>query len=101
MLNNESIPVHCYYSRNSAKRDFFVGDSHGKYSLLMQPLKKISFDLSADRLFSVDNIIDRGEGSFNCLKLAKKEWFIPVLGNHEQFLLKMENAHLITKSIVI
>ena len=26
-----------------------------------------------------------------------KEWFIPVIGNHEQFLLEMENAHLYNK----
>jgi predicted phosphodiesterase len=92
MLNNVSLPVHCYYSRNSNGRDFFVGDIHGKYSLLMQSLEKINFDLSVDRLFSSGDLIDRGEASFDCLKLAEKEWFIPVMGNHEQFLLDMENA---------
>ncbi|PKH01966.1 metallophosphoesterase [Psychromonas sp. MB-3u-54] len=89
MLNNVNFAVHCYYSCNSAGRDFFVGDSHGKYSLLMQSLKKINFDSSVDRLFSVGDLIDRGEASFECLKLAEKEWFIPVIGNHEQFLLEM------------
>lgn len=97
MLDNVSLPVHCYYSRNSDGRDFFVGDIHGKYSLFMQSLEKINFDVSVDRLFSVGDVIDRGEASFNCLKLAEKEWFIPVIGNHEQFLLEMENDNIYNK----
>jgi hypothetical protein len=51
MLHNVNLAVHCYYSCNSTGRDFFVGDSHGKYSLLIQSLKKINFDSNVDRLF--------------------------------------------------
>lgn len=97
MLDNFSLPVHCSYSCNKGGRDFFVGDIHGKYSLLMQSLEKINFNLDADRLFSVGDVIDRGEASFNSLKLAEKEWFIPVLGNHEQFLLEMQDDNLYHK----
>lgn len=97
MSVNVSLPVHCYYSRNSGGRDFFVGDIHGKYSLFMQALDKINFDVSVDRLFSVGDLIDRGEASFNCLKLTEKAWFIPVVGNHEQFLLEMEEDNLYKK----
>jgi len=97
MLDNISLSAHRYYSRNSTGRDFFVGDIHGKYSLLMQSLEKINFDFHCDRLFSVGDLIDRGEASFNCLKLAEKEWFIPVLGNHEQFLLEMQGDDLYHK----
>jgi predicted phosphodiesterase len=98
MLNNFNIPAHCYYSRNRDGRDFFVGDIHGKYSLIMQSLENINFDVNIDRLFSVGDLIDRGEASFNCLKLAKKKWFIPVLGNHEQFLLEVEEDNLYKKA---
>jgi len=91
MIDDFSISAHCYYYINKRGRDFFVGDIHGKYLLLMQALDKIHFDFSIDRLFSVGDVIDRGEASFNCLQLAKKSWFMPVIGNHEQFLLNTDS----------
>lgn len=91
MIDSFSLPVHCCYSQNSKGRDFFVGDIHGKYALFMQALDKINFDFTADRLFSVGDLIDRGEAPFKCLQLAEKSWFMPVLGNHEQFLIDTAN----------
>ncbi len=92
-----TLSAHRYYAQNSNGRDFFIGDIHGKYALLMQALKQINFDFNADRLFSVGDLIDRGEGSFNCLLLAKENWLIPVIGNHEQFLRESENGNIYKK----
>ena len=95
-----TLSAHHYYAQNRNGRDFFVGDIHGKYALLTLALTKIDFDFNADRLFSVGDLIDRGEASFNCLLLAQKEWFIPVLGNHEQFLRETEeNASIENKFV--
>ncbi|MFT6985714.1 MAG: putative phosphodiesterase [Psychromonas sp.] len=85
------LTPHRYYPANRIGRDYFVGDLHGKYALLRQALQKINFDFDNDRLFSVGDLIDRGEEPFQCLLLAQENWFIPVLGNHEQFLIECED----------
>ena len=94
-----TLPAHHHYAQNSNGRDFFVGDIHGKYALLTRALIKLDFDFNADRLFSVGDLIDRGEASFNCLLLAQKDWFIPVLGNHEQFLRETKNGDIYNKFV--
>lgn len=90
------LSAHHYYQQNKYGRDFFVGDIHGKYRVLMQALDKLNFDFSADRLFSVGDVIDRGEAAFKCLCLAQQHWFIPVLGNHELFLMEAEHGNIHT-----
>ncbi|WP_019614806.1 metallophosphoesterase [Psychromonas ossibalaenae] len=92
-----SLAAHNYYEANRNGRDFFVGDIHGKHSLLMLALEQINFDFSVDRLFSVGDVIDRGEDSFYCLLLANKNWFIPVIGNHEQFLREIDDNNMYKK----
>lgn len=94
-----SLTAHRYYSENSLGRDFFVGDLHGKYLLLMQGLQKIAFDFNNDRLFSVGDLIDRGEASFHSLLLTQESWFIPVVGNHEQFLFEFEDTDIHKKIV--
>lgn len=94
-----TLSTHCNYSKNTKGHDFFVGDIHGKLSLLMHALHQIHFDVNVDRLFSVGDVIDRGEASFNCLLLTKENWFIPVMGNHEQFLSDIDNSDVYKKSI--
>ncbi len=96
-MNNYSLPVHCHFSLNQAGRDFFVGDIHGKYALFKRALDEINFDFTFDRLFSVGDLIDRGEASFKCLLMAEKSWFMPVIGNHEQFLLDTANNDISMK----
>lgn len=71
------------HSENTEGRDFFVGDIHGQYRLLMEALRKVDFDRKRDRLFSVGDLIDRGSDSFKCLSLAFEPWFYGVRGNHE------------------
>ena len=94
-----SLSAHHHYTQNRNGRDFFVGDIHGKYALLTRALIKLDFDFNADRLFSVGDLIDRGEASFNCLLLAQKEWFIPVLGNHEQLLREAASGDIYNKFV--
>lgn len=71
------------HEANTTGRDFFVGDIHGQYNLLMEAMARIEFDKTRDRLFSVGDLIDRGADSFECLSLAFEPWFFGVRGNHE------------------
>ncbi len=71
---------------NDRGRDYFVGDIHGEYELLMSELDRLSFDPTRDRLFSVGDLIDRGPDSLQALRLIREPWFYGVLGNHELML---------------
>ena len=72
---------------NSKGKDYFVGDIHGEYSLLMEGLRFVNFDVERDRLFATGDLIDRGANSYDCLILAQEPWFHSTLGNHETFAL--------------
>ena len=71
------------HAANTQGRDFFVGDIHGQYDLLMKALNNVAFDRGRDRLFSVGDLIDRGAKSLDCLSLPFEPWFFGVRGNHE------------------
>jgi len=77
---------HRRFPLNQAGQDWFVGDLHGEYTLLMQSLERVGFDSTRDRLFAVGDLIDRGPDSRRCLELLKEDWFHSTLGNHEQVL---------------
>jgi len=68
-------------------RDFVVGDLHGCFDELAKLMTYVKFDPKRDRLFSTGDLIDRGPRSSDCLALLKKNWFYPVLGNHEDLIL--------------
>lgn len=72
-----------HFPRNTAGRDFVVGDIHGMFSLLETRLTEIGFDKTRDRLFSVGDLIDRGPESHWVLDYLNQPWFHPVLGNHD------------------
>ncbi|QUM81312.1 metallophosphoesterase [Moritella sp. 5] len=80
MRIHKNIPI------NHKGRDFFVGDIHGEYNLLLATLAQCQFDFECDRLFSVGDIVDRGPDSMACLELLHKPWFYAVRGNHEEML---------------
>lgn len=82
------IPLHRYFPRNTQGRDLFVGDIHGNYPLFIHALKVLHFDKYHDRIFSAGDLTDRGVDSFRTLQLARERWFIPVLGNHESFIME-------------
>ncbi|WP_298442841.1 metallophosphoesterase [uncultured Ferrimonas sp.] len=67
---------------------FFVGDIHGEYHQLMRSLAHVGFNAdNGDQLYSVGDLIDRGEHSLRCLELLEKPWFHAVRGNHEAMML--------------
>lgn len=73
-----------HFTRNTAGRDFAVGDVHGVFSKLRAALDSIRFDVSVDRLFSVGDLVDRGPESDQVLEWLEQPWFHAVRGNHEQ-----------------
>lgn len=71
------------YGRNPHGRDFAVGAIHGCYSKLQDKLVAISFDSQRDRLFSVGDLVDRGEENELAEVWLRHPWFIAVKGNHD------------------
>jgi serine/threonine protein phosphatase 1 len=76
-----------YFPLNRTGRDFVVGDIHGMFNSLEVLLDKISFNPTIDRVFSVGDLIDRGEQSNRVVEFLNKPWFSSVMGNHEGMLL--------------
>lgn len=72
------------FEQNHVGRDFVVGDVHGCFSILATALRIVGFKESADRLFSVGDLIDRGPESEQVLDWLRKPWFHAVRGNHDQ-----------------
>jgi serine/threonine protein phosphatase 1 len=74
---------------NIAGRDFICGDIHGYFEILESLLKEHEFNPLTDRLFSVGDLIDRGENSGQILQWLDKPWFFAVQGNHERMLINV------------
>lgn len=79
--------------QNHAGRDFVVGDIHFKTRELHKGLQALGFDKSVDRLIAVGDMIDRGPGMLDGLKLLGEPWFFTVKGNHEQMLIDAYRAN--------
>lgn len=75
-------------SQNHHGRDFVVGDIHFKTNDLYKGLRKLGFDSKTDRVIGVGDLIDRGPGVLDGLKLLGEPWFFTVMGNHEQMLIR-------------
>jgi serine/threonine protein phosphatase 1 len=88
------VQVHKYITMNTSGQDFFVGDIHGEYALLLQTLKQCRFDFECDRLFSVGDIVDRGPDPKSCIQLLEQPWFYAVRGNHEEMLFAEPGSEL-------
>ncbi|MFC4274499.1 metallophosphoesterase [Achromobacter aloeverae] len=78
-------PVIQRYARNTAGRDWAVGDIHGYFSRLRDTLARTGFDCTRDRLFSVGDLIDRGPECHAALEWLAQPWFHAVQGNHEDY----------------
>jgi serine/threonine protein phosphatase 1 len=76
------------YSANTQGVDYICADIHGHFSLLENLLHKVNFDTDNDRLFSLGDLIDRGDESDKALEYLQYAWFHAVLGNHELMLMK-------------
>jgi serine/threonine protein phosphatase 1 len=90
---------HIHYAANNRGRDFIVGDVHGCFDQLVNALRQVDFNATYDRLFSVGDMIDRGQDSFDCIDLIYEDWFKMVKGNHEELmegsLLDQSQYHLL------
>lgn len=74
---------------NTVGRDFVVGDIHGAFGLVIQAMHAVQFDPSADRLFAVGDLIDRGPESHRVLEFLAQPYVYSIRGNHEDELLKL------------
>lgn len=70
--------------RNEIGRDFVVGDIHGCFDALRYAMFGVVFDESKDRLFSVGDLVDRGNQSEESIDWIAQPWFHAVRGNHEE-----------------
>ena len=71
------------FARNTAGRDFAVGDIHGCFSDLQRALDAIGFDPAVDRLFCVGDLVDRGPESDQVLAWLDRPWVHSICGNHD------------------
>ncbi|WP_322045787.1 metallophosphoesterase [Paraburkholderia sp. J67] len=88
------VPEVVHHAANAAGRDFVIGDLHGCVDALRYLLHKVGFDATCDRLFSVGDLVDRGDQCEQALKLLDKPWFYAVLGNHEDTLCAVAEGRL-------
>lgn len=83
-----------HHESNRAGRDFVIGDLHGCVDALRFLLREVGFDAAHDRLFSVGDLIDRGDQCEEALGLLDKPWFYAVLGNHEDAMCAVAEGRL-------
>lgn len=74
-------------AKNDHGRDFVIGDIHFKTTDLHKGLHALGFDREVDRVIAVGDLIDRGAGVLDGLKLLSEPWFHTVKGNHEWMLI--------------
>jgi serine/threonine protein phosphatase 1 len=80
------------FTKNTAGRDFCVGDIHGHFTKLQKAMDGIGFDPLCDRLFSVGDLVDRGPECRDALEWLDKPWFHPVRGNHDDYVCRFDTC---------
>lgn len=77
------------FQHNETGRDFVVGDVHGCFDALRAAMRDRHFDVAHDRLFSVGDLVDRGQQCEECVDWIAQSWFHAVRGNHEQMAIEV------------
>lgn len=82
-----------HFPRNEQGRDFVVGDLHGEFTKLETALKRLRFDETRDRLFSVGDLVNLGTYSERVTEWLDRPWFHPVMGDHEERVVSAQLKH--------
>lgn len=83
------------FEANKVGRDFIVGDIHGNFTKLQAKLDAIGFNPDGgDRLFSVGDLVDRGQECDDSIEWLRKPWFFAVAGNHEDMAIRWPNGNM-------
>ena len=77
------------YPLNTRGRSFAISDIHGCYKLLKKGLAAVGFDESCDVAYPVGDLVDRGPHNEMVLDYLGLDWWRPIIGNHEAFILKL------------
>lgn len=77
-----------HYDKNTNGIDYAVGDIHGCFSKLQSSLDEAGFNPENDRLFSVGDLVDRGQENEAVVDWIAKPWFHAVRGNHDDFAIR-------------
>ena len=68
---------------NTEGRDFVIGDIHGAYDSVLDGMRSVKFNPAVDRLFSLGDLVDRGNGSDRCLEFLAQPYVHALRGNHD------------------
>lgn len=79
-------------ARNPQGRDFVIGDVHGAFDQVIQGMRAVGFNRTVDRLFSVGDLVDRGEGSARASAFLDQPYVHATQGNHEADLVDLYAA---------
>ena len=81
-------PIQVKMQLEQSKRVFVIGDLDADLAKFEQALCSVNFNPSEDILFSLGDVIDRGDNSIALLKRFKELGVNMCLGNHEHMLLE-------------
>lgn len=82
------------FEMNTKGRDYFVGDIHGQFHILLQEMRKVNFNIEVDRIFSVGDLVDRGMDSLDSVDWIKLPHFHAVQGNHENMAIRYPSGNM-------
>ncbi|MEB3336898.1 MAG: metallophosphoesterase, partial [Leptolyngbyaceae bacterium] len=84
---------------SESTRRIIIGDVHGHYDGMMRLLEAIAPN-TADQVYFLGDLIDRGPQSAQVLDFVKNSSYVSLMGNHEQLLLNaFPNGTLVTEAL--
>lgn len=67
---------------------YISADIHGSFSRLWSCLQALGFNPAKDVLYSLGDLVNRGDESQFVAEWLQKPWFKPIRGNHEEIVLR-------------